>query len=613
MMYAAKNVTRLAILGYLVICALVLGGMAAATQTAARLEKLEAAKAIEDAEEARLGPAVRQMNEVVSLQLEVESARPYNHYVPFYPAPDALNKTGAAAEGVWLTSPLYKDAPPRWVEAYFRVVRTGDLGRERWSSPQLPEDSWIAFPANPPFLNEVQREHVQSVLVYLESRLPLEDVDTRLELARAMAPRRDQPSDEVVTEESQRRQYRLPLECDVEDAGILELAQPREEHTFACLAGETEELQLEDIKVETSALVPIWVSPVRVTKPLLAFVRSAKVEDRVSVHDHKEFQGFVVDWDRFSGEILNNYEAFYPGATLTPVYTESNEDPRTRLSRIPARLTLPPLERLPTTTASGRSTLLIAWAAAVAALAALGIGVRTLVVFTTRRVQFAYAVAHELRTPLTTFRLYTDMLAAGLVPEASRQEYLDTLNRESKRLGDLVNGVLEYARLEHRAVHRKAARVSGADIVERLERDYAPSCAEDRVKLLVEDRLPSDQSIETDLDLLMCVSGVLISNAVRHARNGDAPEIRVQLERVNGHVCISVIDNGPGIAAEDVRYIYRPFRQGRARDAGATGGLGLGLALARKWVSLLGGRVELAARQHATYGGAAFRISIPCR
>ncbi|RJP42921.1 MAG: sensor histidine kinase [Phycisphaerales bacterium] len=615
MMYAAKNVTRLAILSYALICALVLGGMAAATRTAARLEKLEAAKAIEDAEGARLGPAVRQMNEVVSLVLEREFPRAYNHYSAHYPAPNALNNRGGPAAlegGVWLSSPLYKDPPPRWIELYFQVERSRDLGHEHWSSPQLPQYSWLhQYDPGRPALNESQRGHVQSVLTYVESRLPLDEIEDMMENARAAASRRDDAPEAVARVgspgDTQRGQYLLPSYCDPEDT--LALATPKEE--YACVPREDDAMRLEEVLVQTSPFVPFWVSSESAPRKLLAFIRSATMVDRPDLHDQTRFQGFVVDWDRFSQEVLDRYERFYPGTQLTPVFDESRADPRTRLSRIPATVTLPPLAR--TATAAGRSTLIISWAAAIVALAALGIGVRTLVVFTTRRVQFAYAVAHELRTPLTTFRLYTDMLAAGMVPEAARQEYLDTLNRESKRLGDLVNGVLEYARLEHRAVHRKAARVTGADIAERLQRDYAPACADDRVRLVVENALPPEQSIETDLDLLMCVAGVLISNAVRHARDGDSPEIRVQLERVNGHVCLSVIDNGPGIAAEDVRYIYRPFRQGRGRDAGAKGGLGLGLALARKWVSLLGGRIDLAARQHATYGGAAFRISIPCR
>ena len=66
-----------------------------------------------------------------------------------------------------------------------------------------------------------------------------------------------------------------------------------------------------------------------------------------------------------------------------------------------------------------------------------------------RRAAFVSSVTHELRTPLTTFRMYADMLARGMVPDAERrQQYLETLRTEAERLTHLVENVLSYARLE---------------------------------------------------------------------------------------------------------------------------------------------------------------------
>ena len=66
-----------------------------------------------------------------------------------------------------------------------------------------------------------------------------------------------------------------------------------------------------------------------------------------------------------------------------------------------------------------------------------------------RRGAFVSAVTHELRTPLTTLRMYTEMLADGMVPdEPRRRSYLQTLRAEADRLGHLVENVLAYSRLE---------------------------------------------------------------------------------------------------------------------------------------------------------------------
>ena len=74
---------------------------------------------------------------------------------------------------------------------------------------------------------------------------------------------------------------------------------------------------------------------------------------------------------------------------------------------------------------------------------------------------------------------------------------------------------------------------------------------------------------------------------------------------------MDVVDTGPGIERKDVRSIFKPFRRGSDADRSARGGIGLGLALARSWASLLGGRLDLIAGNHPKLGGAHFRLTIP--
>ncbi len=87
----------------------------------------------------------------------------------------------------------------------------------------------------------------------------------------------------------------------------------------------------------------------------------------------------------------------------------------------------------------------------------------------------------------------------------------------------------------------------------------------------------------------------------------------VRLGSEDGALQLDVIDSGPGINRADARAIFRPFRRGRGADKAAQGGIGLGLALARSWANLLGGRLELMARHHPQYGGAHFRLTIPAQ
>ena len=92
---------------------------------------------------------------------------------------------------------------------------------------------------------------------------------------------------------------------------------------------------------------------------------------------------------------------------------------------------------------------------------AVGFSLRATILYAERRGRFASTVTHELRTPLTTFRMYSEMLAKGMVPEEKRAEYTSVLERESVRLSRLVENVLAYARIEegHAGVERESLPV----------------------------------------------------------------------------------------------------------------------------------------------------------
>ncbi len=679
-MIGARNISRLATAGFVLTCVVVLGGMAWATHATLRLERLERLKAEHAREDDRVWAHLGRMDHLVMTMLAPEWWRPYTHYFPYSSPANAIGNDGAVIEApdrVWLPSPVL-ESPLPWVDLYFQVRPDG-----RWSSPQLPDDRyrWTGSA----FMTESEYFKLEQTLLHLASRLPPDELGARIVALRAFSDtaeleaggpdvvdqhmavksesrgrsgssrRRGKPRN---LREFQTRQREImmaqmnslpPQACDPKER-VAYMIDPPEE---ACLSPSSE-----GVPVVVSVMTPFWVATPDGPEPKLAFVRTANIDGK------NYYQGFMVDWKRFSSLLIKRFADLRLQAKLTPVYPQTEFDQHTRLFTIPASLTIQPTAGVARATARWSEphrwpvSLLISWATAIGALAALGFGVQSLVALTHRRMQFAYAVAHELRTPLTTFRLYTDMLAAGLVPESSKQEYLDTLNRESKRLGDLVNGVLEYARLENRAVRRHPTTVDGAALIQRAEGDFGHACSEEGVTLVTDNALPPDLKIRTDVDLLMCVAGVLVANACRHSKTADSPQVLLRLEKVNGHVCLNVIDNGPGVSASDARHIHKPFHRGAlnqsrerkrpvkhpSRRAGIDGsravpgpepvsnpqhdpqagdttdtavangtrGLGLGLALAGKWTKLLGGRLELAARNDPVLGGAAFRVSLPC-
>ena len=116
----------------------------------------------------------------------------------------------------------------------------------------------------------------------------------------------------------------------------------------------------------------------------------------------------------------------------------------------------------------------MAWGAVLLAALAAGLTLRSVIDFGARRSRFASAVTHELRTPLTTFRMYSEMLAEGMVSDPARQiEYHRTLRDESARLAGLVENVLAYAQVEEGRAARRLGTLTLAGLVERHRRQRA--------------------------------------------------------------------------------------------------------------------------------------------
>jgi signal transduction histidine kinase len=371
--------------------------------------------------------------------------------------------------------------------------------------------------------------------------------------------------------------------------------------------------ELASVGIYGDPVASFWLEPAARESPRLAFVRTGH-RDALLV-----YQGFIGDWDRLKSELLAEITHLFDDADLQPAPDDAPPDPELSditMNTIPVRLSIPDLAVAATAGLAWRSVgrvLLVTWAAAAAVLVVAGIGFRNLIGLTERRMQFAYAVTHELRTPLTTFRLYSDMLSAGLVPDKSKQEYLDTLNRESLRLSSLVEGVLEYARLENHKVSLNSVDVDAESLLNVVSEGLEKRCKECGIEPRSQNEISNGLPLRTDVDVVNQITGVLINNACRHTQGSDKPLVVVRLEQDNGKVHLDVIDSGPGIEHRDARSIFKPFRRGRGADSAAQGGIGLGLALARSWATLLGGRLDLIARHHRELGGAHFRLTIPAQ
>jgi len=361
---------------------------------------------------------------------------------------------------------------------------------------------------------------------------------------------------------------------------------------------------VQPMAVHLGPMRPHWLIATDGTE-ILVLVRAARLENRTV------YQGVVLDWPLLRAMLGEQVSDLFPMATLTPVRTVAELSPERAMTALPVQLDPGPVpEPPPSGWTPLRLGLSLAWAAALLALAAVGFGGRAIVGLSERRIRFVSAVTHELRTPLTSLRLYLDLLNSGMIEdEAKQKEYLRTLASESDRLNRLVENVLDFARLEKRSDVATLQPLGIMTLLEDVRYTWSDRCAADTMELVVISTLPNDQHVTTDLRMASQVLGNLVDNARKYARGSDDQRIWLWAKPgERGKVFLEVEDRGPGVPAGERGSVFRAFRRGKAAETVA-GGAGLGLALARQWAELIGGRLSYRPADGGV--GACFRLELP--
>jgi signal transduction histidine kinase len=173
----------------------------------------------------------------------------------------------------------------------------------------------------------------------------------------------------------------------------------------------------------------------------------------------------------------------------------------------------------------------------------------------------------------------------------------------------LIGNVLDFSRLERQSARTEPKDVAMTDLLEQVRGAWQGRCDGCEKVLVVENQLPSDQHIRTDAVLVQQIVGNLIDNACKYSKCATDPRVWLRvLPAGQDRLAFEVEDCGHGISRREWRSIFRPFRRGQGADTTA-GGVGLGLALARRWAGMLGGQLTLCTGEHGA--GACFRLELP--
>ncbi len=332
---------------------------------------------------------------------------------------------------------------------------------------------------------------------------------------------------------------------------------------------------------------------------------------RVSTGDREWIQGAWLDWDKLRSEFVSVVQDRFPEAQIVPAPENAPSGAHLLASLpvqlIPGAVTFAPLAFWTPLKVS----LGIAWICVLLAVAAVALVLRGMMALSERRASFVSSVTHELRTPLATFKLYSEMLADGMVKEESKkQQYLETLTSEADRLGHLVENVLSYSRIERGKGPATASAVPVSDLLHRIEprlnqralmagMDFAVSAAPDVTSL----------ALRTDAGAVEQILCNLVDNACKYGRRDGAPgSVELVVSRDRRRVCFAVRDHGPGIDRGEEKKLFLPFHKSAREAAHSKPGVGLGLALCRRLAVELRGTLEI---DRTWRHGASFILKLP--
>lgn len=218
------------------------------------------------------------------------------------------------------------------------------------------------------------------------------------------------------------------------------------------------------------------------------------------------------------------------------------------------------------------------------------------------RRQFAQGVSHEMRTSLAHIRLYAEMLQVhGETADDEQHGWLEVIDREALRLGDMVENLLDFARDGGADPYPLREPVDLGALLEDTAAACTPLAAARGMRIDADP--PPGVVAEGDPRALRQAIANLLDNAVRHGAPGQT--ITVSLREEPGRAVVAVADQGPGVAPEDRARVWEPFVR-----SGDTGGIGLGLALVRRVAVAHGGEVFV---EEPPGGGARFGIVLPLR
>jgi PAS domain S-box-containing protein len=220
--------------------------------------------------------------------------------------------------------------------------------------------------------------------------------------------------------------------------------------------------------------------------------------------------------------------------------------------------------------------------------------------------EFLAVLSHELRSPLNPILGWAKLLRTRQMDQQKTNQALEIIERNAKLQAQLIEDLLDISRILRGKLSLNITSVDLVNVIEAAIETVRLAAVSKSIQIKA--TFSNDACLVTgDANRLQQVIWNLVSNAVKFTQNGGNVEVR--LEKINQQAQIQVIDNGKGIQADFLPYVFDYFRQADSTTTRKFGGLGLGLAIVRQVVELHGGTVFATSAGEGQ--GTTFTVNLP--
>ena len=227
---------------------------------------------------------------------------------------------------------------------------------------------------------------------------------------------------------------------------------------------------------------------------------------------------------------------------------------------------------------------------------------------------FLSNMSHDIRTPMNAIIGFTTLAVSNIDDQKRVRDYLGKILSSSNHLLSLINDILDMSRIESGKIHLEETEVSLSDVLHDLKTIISGQIHAKQLELYMDAMDVTNEDVYCDKTRLNQVLLNLLSNAIKFTPAGGTVSVRLKqypgFQRGSELYEIRVKDNGIGMSQEFVQKIFSPFERERTSTVSRTQGTGLGMAITKNIVDMMGGTIEVQTEQGK---GTEFIIRVPLR